>query len=141
MPVDRIDFRIPAVNDPYIKGFWQQPDAQSRWTVTRHVEIRTACNEKSPSELVFTAGAYLIAGKLPKQRVVVKVNGNEVGQFELKQAGMLDYVAKVPAGLWNGNNLIELDFPDAQSPQALGLGNDPRQMGFALQTMTVRKPA
>lgn len=136
LPVSAIDLRQHEV-EPFLTGFWPQPNPDSRWTVANRVEIRLAEKAPGPTTLTLITGCFLVPGKLDRQRVSVSANGKLLGTLELDNQSVRNYTLKVPAGVWTGNNKLVLDLPDAESPVHLGAGKDDRQLALALQSIKI----
>jgi hypothetical protein len=52
---------------------------------------------------------------------------------------MQEYTIKVPEGLSSGINYLTLEFPDSASPLLLGVNNDSRELGIAVETIELVK--
>ncbi len=119
----------------WMTGVWPQPDPQSRWTVARRVVIRLHRQDAAEGTLRLVAGAYLVPGRLERQRVLIDINGVKLPEQEIRTAGIADYLFPVPARTWTGDCEIAIELPDARSPKELGQGEDPRLLGLALQSI------
>ena len=103
------------------------------WTVEDMAVLqfrsRTAAG---PVELAVHATPLLAPGRLDRQRVDVRINGQAVGQmsFTRDETATLE----IPAAVWNLSPVttLELVLPDATSPAALGLSPDPRMLAIGV---------
>ena len=136
MPTSIVDLRQREV-EPFITGFWPQPNPDSRWTIARQVEIRLGEKTSGPTILTLVTGCFLVPGKLDRQRVIISANGKLLGSLQLDNQTVQNYTLKVPAGVWTGNNKLVIDLPDAETPVHLGAGKDDRQLALAIQTIKV----
>lgn len=139
-PVDRIDFRLRDA-DPYIKGFWRDPNPDSRWSVGHHAEVAFTLSEPGPTKLVITMGCYIVPGKIDKQRVQISLNGAPLTTLEISVGKTAVYSIPVPANQWTGGNSLVFDLPDANTPRFAGQGDDPRLLGIAIQSIEIQKGA
>lgn len=101
------------------------------WTTSQSVFMQMR-GRRVPSFAVIRllAEPYLGDGRLERQRVVVRVNGDEVETLSYTASSVQE--VKVPAAIWNERDVetIELSFPDATSPVSLGVSGDPRVLGI-----------
>jgi hypothetical protein len=97
------------------------------------------CDEHEPTLLTVVTGAFLVPGQLDRQRVRVILNGKSVGALEIKQAGMKSYTLDLPAGVWDGDDILVFELPDADSPTNHKLGDDYRLLALSIQRVEVQK--
>lgn len=100
------------------------------WTTSQSVFMQMRGHRvSSVATIRLLVDPYLGDGRLERQRVVIRVNGNEVSTLSYSGSGVQE--ARVPATIWNERDVetIELSFPDAASPVSLGVSGDPRILG------------
>ena len=80
---------------------------------------------------------FVATGRLASQRLLVSVNGVQVGDDQLIGEGTVGY--RIPPGALrpDGQLLVRLHHPGAASPASLGLGDDGRVLGYMLHMLSV----
>ncbi len=74
----------------------------------------------------------------PPRRLTVLANGHKVGEDHIRGEGTLAY--RLPQA--SGSLLVEIDTNAVRSPAELGVGSDPRRLGFMLRELRItRVPA
>ena len=92
-------------------------------------------------EVTFDCFSYSAKGKRPRQRAVVKMNGQEVGTISVVADAVSSSPGiRIPAALWNERDtaVLTLDFPDAMSPKDAGESADPRPLALAMRSVAFR---
>ncbi len=56
----------------------------------------------------------------------------------IKEAGPQVYTLTLPGGLLRANNVLQLQMPNAQSPQRLEAGDDPRWRSINLHSIELK---
>ena len=127
-------------NRQLAKG-WSRPESWGTWTEGRQAKIQLRVQPPVRS-IVIDALAFISPGH-PDQRVIVSLNGQQVLDTRLTQFQgnrlEIPISAALNQRLGNDDRLdIELQLPDAVSPQQLGINDDSRIMGLGLKTLTVQ---
>ncbi|MDA8235136.1 MAG: hypothetical protein M0Z31_10120 [Clostridia bacterium] len=77
-----------------------------------------------------------IAGKVDRQIINIYVNGKNIGKWTARNAG--EYTIEIPQSSVTDPLLkISFEMPDATSPLAAKINNDPRNLGIAVQTIII----
>ena len=76
-------------------------------------------------------------GVLASQRLLVSVNGQEIGDDNLIGEGTVGYWIPSRALRPDGQLVVTLSHPGAASPKSLGFGEDGRVLGYMLRGMAV----
>jgi hypothetical protein len=119
---------------------WSTPESWGTWTAGQQVQIDVRVTPEARS-IVLDVMAFVLP-QHPAQRVIVSVNGEQVLTTQLVQLqdNHLDIpiTAAIRQHLADTDRLtIELQLPDAISPQQLGLNDDSRVLGLGLKRLTV----
>jgi len=141
-----IDFRPGGNGWAFAReGWWSRPDAWGTWTNGRRAVVRLPPPE--PAEVGVSLDMMMAAfvnRAHPRQRVLLRVNGRPLQSWVFRD-GDFDggpkrfRVAIPPAVIAEGRALrVEFELPDATSPMALGLSEDPRELGLAMVRMSVQ---
>jgi hypothetical protein len=72
---------------------------------------------------------FIVPGKLNQQRLILRLNDQPLITLVLTNPEAETIEVRLPQRLLRDKNVLKLDAPDAQSPQKLGAGDDPRPRG------------
>ncbi len=75
---------------------------------------------------------YLVPGRLESQRVRVLLNESELLTATLSEPTGKSFDVRLPAELLQEKNTMIFELPDAEAPQKLGAGPDPRPRGMRI---------
>jgi hypothetical protein len=75
---------------------------------------------------------FLVSGRLEAQRLKITLNGTPLTALTLNSRESQVYSLTVSKGLLRQRNIMIFEAPDAQSPQRLGVGEDPNLRGINL---------
>lgn len=90
---------------------------------------------KAGLQLILEYRTFLVPEKLPSQRICLSVNDVVVHEWVENRTNASTSIA-IPAECVGHNELtFQFHFPDAASPQSLGLRNDNRKLGIAMQSL------
>jgi hypothetical protein len=118
---------------------WAFADATFRWTLGRcGSTLRFALPEGQPGVLELELRPYLAGGKLPRQRVAVSLNDEELAQLDLTTEEFAVVRLRVPSRAARARNLLRLRFPDAASPASAEGSRDRRRLGAAVRAIRWR---
>lgn len=138
-----IDLRRTGNGGPYIAEGWAQPETHGTWCVNGRGRLVVPLSSSGPAALRsirIVALAFTNAGKIPSQRLSVRVDGNEILSRD-QVSGWIDTknISFDPPRTIGENRSLEIEFccPDATSPASLGVSADQRVLGFLLQHVTL----
>jgi hypothetical protein len=120
---------------------WSSPEAWGVWTdgKTAVLRLQLSAPAKGDVTLEFQGHAYLT--REGRQSAQVSLNGRPLGvlRFDAKSNEGLRAL-RVPAGLIPADGRIDLAFEIEQptAPSKISRSPDPRQLGFALETLRLR---
>ena len=135
----RIEFARQQA-EPYLWYGWSTPDQESRWTEAKDAGLVFRIDQPRDLFLRIKLSGFLVAGKLPGQRVSVLLNGTGVDNFVTDQAEPVERAIRLPARLLRSENSLMFDLPDAASPASFGLSKDDRLLGIAVYWMQFEAP-
>ena len=77
--------------------------------------------------------AYIVPGKVDRQRVRLWANGLPLGEGVLENSQVSELRVKIPRdALQNGRLALTFEFPDAVVPRDIGEGRDSRALAVGL---------
>lgn len=120
---------------------WSTPESWGTWTEGQQAKIEMRVLPQARS-IVLDALAF-VQPQHPAQRVIVKLNGEQVLTTSLTRFHgnhlEIPISAALSRSLASDDRLtIELQLPDAISPRQLGINDDSRVMGLGLKSLTVQ---
>jgi hypothetical protein len=120
----RIEFNSPAA-EKYLWYGWMQ-DAQGHTWSDNSSAIVFSVPENRSYALRINLAPFIVPAKLNQQRVNFLLNDRGLSPLRLTDPQMQTYTVILPADSLRAKNILKLEMPDAQSPQKLGAGDDPR---------------
>lgn len=124
--------------DVYLLTGWSQPEPGWRWTEGTSAALEFSV-PKIGRDLALRArlSALTRPADVPKQRAIVYATGEKFAEWEV--GGVADFKAVIPAAVAETADAlrIELQTPDAVSPSALGIGDDPRVLGVCVYELQI----
>lgn len=136
VPLYSLDVRRPEAL-AVLQGFWPTPDLSFRWSVKPQAAITIDLREPSATLLQIRTGAFSGPGAVDRQRVGVTINGQSLATFEIRGRGFRTLSLRVPPHSWTGHNVLVFNLPDAHSPRSVGMSEDGRALGLALQWLSI----
>ena len=127
----RIDFGKEKGRRFQYEG-WQESEPQWCWSSERRATLIFAAEGPAPQTLRLRFAPYVLGTRLTQQRVIIRLNGQPVGDLIAKGAEPQDYRFPLPAGAWLPKNRLTFDLPDATTPISLNDGRDQRLLGIQL---------
>jgi hypothetical protein len=130
-PLYRMETRIDllsAKSDPYLWYGWSRPEPDIRWSNGGRAAIVFSLLQPQPSTLRIELQPFLVPGKIDVQRIEVSLNGQQLDTLRVTDSEHRVYSIALPA--LQADNILTLSFPDAESPAALGLSEDPRLLAI-----------
>lgn len=132
-----IDFREPAA-DKHLWYGWSQSEGEFRWTDESEAAVIFEADDLGYTQLRIAAAPFLGSGKIPRQRLIVSLNGQSLGNLELRAQAPQEYALALPPGVLQRKNILRLALPDATSPRSLGQGVEQRPLGVAARWMRLQ---
>jgi hypothetical protein len=124
----------------YLAHGWGMPERGFRWTDGQRAMIELPIAPLSGDALLeMRLWPFLAPGRVDRQTLTLLANGSEIAEWNIRDAGAQELAAVLPAELLGDATLkIEFLLPDARAPKELGLSNDDRVLGVAVQSVTIR---
>jgi hypothetical protein len=126
-PGTRIEFARESGRD-YLGTGWYEAEPEHRWS-GREASVRFRLEEVRPLRLRLMASAY------GGQRVVVRLNGQTVGNWRMEDGPRELRELALPAGALRLKNILTFELPEARSPKSQGAGADERILGLQAEWM------
>jgi hypothetical protein len=119
---------------------WSPPENWGTWSAGQQAQVDLRVTPEARS-IALEVMAFVLP-QHPAQRVIVSLNGEQVLTTRLTQLQDNHLDIPIPAAIReqlvdNDRLTIELQLPDAISPEQLGLNDDSRVMGLGLRRLTV----
>jgi hypothetical protein len=123
-PGTRLDL-TQAATMIYLGGTWHEPTAESRCT-GGEAFFKFRLEAVQPLRFRMQAMTW------GEQRIVLRLNGREVGTLHGKGEAPELFELDLPPEALADNNVLQLTLPDAKSPKSVGVGEDPRILGVGV---------
>lgn len=124
---------------------WSGAESWGVWSAANVAELKIDPQELPPAHdgltLTLQAQAFVVA-QHPCQRVDIAIDGVHTASYRpCYPGGQFQMSLPITETLLSAGKPIRvtMELPDAQSPQALGLGNDDRKLGIALNSFEVTR--
>ena len=131
-PPVRIDFANAAV-EKFLWYGWSVAEPGFRWTDGREAGIVFRLNAVRDTNMRMRVAAFTVDGKLDQQQVIVTLNGQTVQRTQLNAGPARELEFRLPTASLKQNNVLTFQFPNAASPQSLGLSEDKRLLGVRVE--------
>ena len=134
-----IDFGNNGNAEYFKTDGWGEGEEGFSWTVDHEatLKIRIYSPESSSITLRAVISPFLNPGKVDRQQVHVLVNGEELAQWVFEMPGFQKRDLVFPHEFLLASGAINITFriPAAVSPRQVGLNNDERILGIAVQSI------
>ena len=127
-----------AARDLRVCG-WIDPAGNGTWSLgTESRLLFDVGSDSGPLRLELDLLPY-VRDNHPVQRMALSANGEKLAEFTLDARSGRRHAVTIPADAIGEDGRIELtlELPDAQSPEALGLGTDKRRLAIRLISLTL----
>jgi hypothetical protein len=133
---ERIDFsRFGKYSKVYLGGGWSVPENWGVWSLDKKATITLPLPAVTPKRLVIDAQAF-IGGTHTSQLIDIAINGVPQAQVILNKRFGNQIEIPLNSSMMNSGPLkLELQFPTAISPKALGIGIDERPLAIGLEAV------
>lgn len=131
-PADvRVEFWRQA-SEPYLWYGWSVNEEIYRWADGREAAVIFSVDTADDAELLMQFAPLIIPGKIEKQRVSIRLNGQLLDSLLLQDPKPLEYSHKLPKELLQHNNILTFQMPDAKTPRSMGVNQDRRTLALAV---------
>ena len=123
----------------YSGSGWSVPERSLTWTSGKESELLFSLSPPGDSvEMEAEVIPFICGDRLQSQHVEVLVNDNVVGTWDVRQPGK--YSVSIPAKIISsGYANVSFHFPNAISPQMLGMNKDERVLALSFKTLVLRE--
>ena len=128
----RIHFDSPAAEGFLSRG-WAAAEKGFRWNDGQEAVVVFRLAAVTALRIRMRVNAFLGGGKLARQIVRLSLNDTHVGEVELPSEAAADIEMEAPVECVRAQNRLDLSFPEATSPAALGLSADWRRLAIAVR--------
>ena len=133
-----IDFGRNGNSAIYRRTGWSQPEPRHTWTIGQESTLEFP-RPSMPGNylLVLEVGPFLWRDQVHQQRLIVSINGREIGNFVIDQVGSIE--CAVPWELIERSDWVSVTFshPDAARPIDVNGVPDHREIALAFETISV----
>jgi len=135
---DTINFSKTGNSDLYTTAGWSWKEQNFTWTDGDESEINLVITDNIPKSVFFNLkGTPFIKNGIYNPILQIDINNKTLYGPNLI-SNNLDLTLPIPAGyLKNGTNTIKFKFPNATSPKSLGLWDDNRKIGIAVNSISL----
>ena len=133
---EKIDLSSPE-SQQFLWYGWSGPEPEFRWTDGKEATIIFGSNQKTDTLLKMRLVPFLVSGQHAAQRVRLQLNQTLIGELNLKSNSFTIHQFELPASLLRSKNILTMHLPDAASPSDFRVGGDERQLGIAVNWITL----
>ena len=133
----QIDFTSDSA-DHFLWYGWSTPEPQIRWSDEKQAALVFALEDAEDLTLIIKATPFVMGELKDSQRVSIELNSHHVSSLTLRNGTATELSISLPGQFLKRENVLILDFPDAESPANLGLSDDRRLLGIAVQWLMVK---
>lgn len=137
---NEILFGIGGTASQYTGEGWSRPENGFTWTDKIQSSVVILVNDIPKKIFLILECRPFIGSNLKHQIVIISINGKKISKPIIMKNTTTDTMSNLilpvpPEYLKKGANYITLTLPNATSPMALGISQDPRMLGIAVKTM------
>ena len=121
----------------YLWYGWSGPEPPTRWTDGHEAAIIFSLPEISDTILEIRLAPYL-DGELTEQNVHLYLNEQHISSLRLTERALRTVSISLPRKLLRSRNVLRLGLPNASSPDALNISEDPRLLGVKVEWLEFR---
>ena len=122
----------------HLMSGWAYPESWGAWSIADKATLSLPKPPSNAKSLILEARA-LVTSKHPEQMVKVMINGQLRSSAALiKEDGNQIIIPLETNDFLNGRLAVELQLPNLESPSALGIGKDARQLAIGLKSTRYR---
>jgi len=136
----RIVFAQGGNSEPYRVSGWSKTEEKFTWSEGTSAQLRIPISATPDTvSLKMRIAALIKPPELPFQPVELWVNDQKLAEWHVGNTA--EFVAVIPHDLSKAGRVLEITIktPKATSPQALGLGADPRVLGICCLDLDISK--
>jgi hypothetical protein len=127
----RVDFNSPG-GEKFLWYGWIRDETGRLWS-DNSAAIVFSVPATANYVLRMNIRPFIVPGKLDQQRIRLVLNDRLLSSLTLTDPEFQTYTVIVPADFLREKNTLKLEMPDAQSPQKMGTGDDPRARAISVE--------
>jgi hypothetical protein len=135
-----LDLSQPGA-DSFLWYGWSGPEPGYRWNQESEAAIAFAAKPGQSIDMSMDLTPLILASVHPTQRVTLKLNDCNVGQYTLDAKTSYPIKLQLPGSCVRERNALVFVLPDAASPKELGIGEDLRRLAVAIKRIEFNAPA
>lgn len=132
----RIEFASSEA-DKFLWYGWAPAAPPYRWTNRPRAAITFHLDQAVPCKLEISLQPFIVPHAHPKQKVTVVLNGTTLIAWELVEPRIQTYSIELPVGILRQDNVLSFELPDAESPVALGVGEDSSLLAIDIRWLQI----
>jgi hypothetical protein len=135
-PTVAVNTRIDLVKEDanrFLWYGWSNPESTYRWTDGKKVAFIFSLEKNQELTVTIRATPFTASGLKDEQNFTFNLNGRPLQTVTLEAGGSRDIVLRLPQASIKSENVISIECPDADSPANLGLSQDARLLGLAVE--------
>ena len=136
-----LEFGLKGNAHRFLLDGWSTPGETGTWTAARTATLALEVDPPNNDTVRLSARLFpfLVQDKLPRQKVLVHINDEPVGEWILAEKDLRTHSITVPATHFNENEVvIGFGFPNAASPRDMGVNRDVRTLAVVFRHITLQ---
>ena len=123
----------------YRRGGWSFPEGGGTWTLGFESELLVPEPPDTPCYTLLLDVSPFLGGTVAVQRMVVRVDGTQVGSFDVTHPQTL--ACEIPEAVLrrDGSMRITFEQPDAMRPFDIAASDDRRLLGFMHKRLVLQR--
>lgn len=129
-----LGFGITGAGARYLSRGWSTTSPTVHWNEGPTAELTFGIDPPPRNVLLrFTFFPHIVPGKVDRQRIILKINGFDVGSVTATENRSLNLDVEVRRDVLQSDRMVvTFEFPDAISPRDIGEGRDPRKLAMGI---------
>lgn len=138
-----IHFTQDSQEQFWLEEGWSYPESWGTWSEGESAVIRVPLTDRASgaleARLLFRP--FLAGGELAQQRVLIVVNGHDLGEWRAAEWGWHGIFIPFPIASMSESLEIMLVMPEAASPVEFHIRDDDRKLGIGISRMVIFEPS
>jgi len=138
-PLWCVNMNCPFVIPRHWQGF-SLPESWGTWTVGPQAKLCFGLSVAPQSDVEFCIKGHALVTARHNQRLTIEVNGQVMDSMILSAESPAPMPIRIPRAVLESDDVVEvvIGTPDAVSPKALGINEDERVLGIAIESINVQ---
>lgn len=126
-----VNLRAGGNLNRYHPAGWSMPERWFTWALGNNSSLRIPTAARQDYILELDAAPLVHPPEIPQQRVLIRVNGRQIGESTLRDKRTLAYLIRAELLSEVADIQLALEHPDAVRPSDMGLNADRRMLAVA----------